>query len=114
MSGSAIEVGGVFFIAESAHLAQSEFQAVRLSCISDDTQGESLEVLWDAEIGPEILADNGWFSIGHSAPDSASERCAGTRTAAERELLQARSGPVSGSIAISHSAQERRNLAGFC
>jgi SNF2 family DNA or RNA helicase len=42
---------------------------VRLSCVEDDAQGESLEVLWDAELDTETLGDDLWPRIGGKAFD---------------------------------------------
>ncbi len=36
---------------------------VRLSCVDDDAQGQTLEVLWDREIDPEILTGEAWEAI---------------------------------------------------
>ena len=33
---------------------------VRLSCLDDDAQGQTLEVLWEAELDAEVLQGNGW------------------------------------------------------
>ena len=45
-----------------------DLQTLSLSCISDDAQGERLEVLWDAEIGAVVLDEDGWRNVGHGAP----------------------------------------------
>ena len=37
---------------------------VRLSCIEDDAQGESLDLLWDAELDAAIVAEDLWSRIG--------------------------------------------------
>jgi hypothetical protein len=42
---------------------------VRLSCIEDDAQGESLEVLWDTELDAEILGSDLWSRIGGGSFD---------------------------------------------
>jgi hypothetical protein len=42
---------------------------VRLSCIEDDAQGESLELLWDAEPDAEVLGDDLWPRIGGNSFD---------------------------------------------
>jgi hypothetical protein len=43
---------------EAADPRGSDLDAISLSCISDDAQGEHLDVLWDAEISPQSLDDN--------------------------------------------------------
>jgi hypothetical protein len=35
-------------------------KVVGLACIDDDAQGESVSVLWDAELDAEVLVDEGW------------------------------------------------------
>jgi ERCC4-related helicase len=68
----------------------------RLSCIADDAQGEQIEVLWDAEIGASILAEDTWANVGRGTPDSPEVLAAHLQavrwrsaTAADRDLLQA-------------------------
>jgi hypothetical protein len=74
----------------------SDLLAIGLSCISDDAQGETLEVLWDAEISPQSLDESGWVQIGRGAPDTPEVLAAHIRavrwnsaSAADRDLLQA-------------------------
>src|SRR5271155_3720934 len=43
-------------------------KALRLACVDDDAQGETAEVLWDAELDGEILGDEGWASVARPAP----------------------------------------------
>jgi hypothetical protein len=69
---------------------------VRLSCIADDAQGEQVEILWDAEIGASVLAEDTWPRVGRGSPDSPEVLTAylrairwGSATAADRDLLQA-------------------------
>ena len=59
--GSFVELRGRPWLVEALHGDETDLQTLSLSCISDDAQGERLEVLWDAEIGatpPLLLADN--------------------------------------------------------
>ena len=42
---------------------------LRLACVDDDAQGESLEVLWDAELDGEVLDAEAWAKIGHKGFD---------------------------------------------
>ena len=37
--------------------------------MADDAQGEALEVIWDAEIGAEVLRDGVWEGIGSNSAD---------------------------------------------
>ena len=70
--------------------------ALRLSCIDDDAQGESVSVLWDAELDAEVLADEGWAAVSKHGTDDPSVFSAylrtlrwNTATAADRNLFQA-------------------------
>jgi hypothetical protein len=51
-SGDFVELRGRRWLVEAAEPIGSDLAVINLSCISDDAQGESLDVLWDAEIGP--------------------------------------------------------------
>jgi hypothetical protein len=37
---------------------------VELACLDDDAQGQHLEVVWELELGTEILNREAWQSIG--------------------------------------------------
>ncbi len=94
--GNFVGLRGRRWLVEEVEADAGPLNFVRLSCISDDAQGEPLEVLWDAEIEPEVLDDSGWARIGHGAPDSPDVLAAHLRavrwnsaTAAERDLFQA-------------------------
>jgi hypothetical protein len=69
--GDFVELRGRRWLVETAVAGDNDLLAVGLSCISDDAQGERLEVLWDAEISPQSLDDNSWRQIGRGAPDTA-------------------------------------------
>jgi ERCC4-related helicase len=94
--GDFVELRGRRWLVEAADPKGSDLAAVRLSCISDDAQGEALEVLWDAEIGAQSLDDDSWRQVGRGVPDTAQVLAAhirairwNTATAADRDLLQA-------------------------
>ncbi len=70
--------------------------SVRLACIDDDAQGESVSVLWDAELDAEILVDEGWANVSKLGTDDPTVFSAylrtlrwNTATAADRNLFQA-------------------------
>ena len=42
---------------------------VRLACIDDDAQGETVELLWDAELDGTILSDEGWAAVAKMGTD---------------------------------------------
>lgn len=37
---------------------------VRLACVDDDAQGQSLDVLWESEVDPQILQAEAWDDLG--------------------------------------------------
>ena len=43
---------------------------VRLSCLDDDAQGTSLQVLWEKEVDARILAEGSWLSNGKRGFDA--------------------------------------------
>jgi SNF2 family DNA or RNA helicase len=75
---SALLVSGAFVRARHRHWLVEEAipppepgdsPLVRLACVEDDAQGESLELLWDAEPDAEILGTDLWPRIGGNAFD---------------------------------------------
>jgi ERCC4-related helicase len=95
-AGSFVELRGRVWLVEAVEGEPGGFQTLSLSCVSDDAQGEQLEVLWDAEVGASLLNDSGWGQVGDGAPDSPEVLAAYLRTirwrsatAADRDLLQA-------------------------
>jgi SNF2 family DNA or RNA helicase len=94
--GSFVEVRGRPWLVESVDDTQRDLTTLKLSCIADDAQGEQIEVIWDAEIAPQVLADDAWNRVGRGAPDSPEVLAAHLRairwrsaSAADRDLLQA-------------------------
>jgi len=94
--GDFVEARGRPWLVEAVDDSDRGLTTVRLSCIADDAQGEQLEVLWDAEIGASVLAEDTWSRVGHGAPDNPEVLAAHLRairwrsaTAADRDLLQA-------------------------
>jgi hypothetical protein len=69
---------------------------IRLACVDDDAQGETVEVLWDAELDGSVLGDEGWAAVAKFGTDDPSVFSAylrslrwNTATAADRNLFQA-------------------------
>ncbi|MGH7098173.1 MAG: SNF2-related protein [Stellaceae bacterium] len=94
--GSFVELRGRPWLVEELRGEPDGLQTLGLSCISDDAQGERLEILWDAEIGAVVLDQDGWRNVGAGLPDRAEVLAAHLRairwrsaTAADRDLLQA-------------------------
>src|ERR1700730_3229395 len=94
--GSFVQLRGRPWVVEALRRDVTDMQTLSLSCISDDAQGERLEVLWDAEIGAAVLDEDRWRNVGQGLPDSPEVLAAHLRTirwrsatAADRDLLQA-------------------------
>jgi hypothetical protein len=94
--GSFVDLRGRPWLVEEVGGEANDLQTLNLSCISDDAQGERLEILWDAEIGAVVLDEDGWGNVGAGLPDRAEVLAAHLRairwrsaTAADRDLLQA-------------------------
>src|ERR1700693_549378 len=69
--GNFVELRGRPWLLEELRGEASDLQTLSLSCISDDAQGERLEILWDAEIGAVALDEDGWRNVGTGLPDRA-------------------------------------------
>ena len=54
--------------------------ALRLACIDDDAQGETVELLWDAELDGSILRGEGWAAVAKNGTDDPSVFSAYLRT----------------------------------
>src|SRR5262245_6831715 len=70
--------------------------ALRLACVDDDAQGETVELLWDAELDGSVLGDEGWSALAKLGTDDPTVFSAylrtlrwNTATAADRDLFQA-------------------------
>src|SRR6202521_954579 len=70
-AGAFVELRGRPWLVEETVKGDGEFESLKLSCIADDAQGEQLEVIWDAEIGPKVLGEDNWQRVGAGGPDSA-------------------------------------------
>src|SRR6516162_6828913 len=78
--GDFVELRGRPWLVEDLRGDGSDLQTLGLSCISDDAQGERLEVLWDAEIGATRLGGDSWQNVGRGLPDGADVLAAHIRT----------------------------------
>jgi hypothetical protein len=95
-TGDFVEVRGRPWLVESVEDKGEGLKALKLACVSDDAQGEPLEVAWSAEIGPQLIADDTWETLGRNGTDNAATFAAylrtltwNTATAADRDLFQA-------------------------
>ena len=50
------------WLVEDERSAGDGLTTLRLACVDDDAQGETVEVLWDAELDGSVLGDEGWAS----------------------------------------------------
>ncbi len=93
--GSFLSLRGREWLVQDIDAATQPY-VVRLACVSDDAQGESAEIILDAEVGAALIDTDPWSAIGKNGTDSASVFAAFLRTlkwksatAAERDLFQA-------------------------
>jgi Helicase conserved C-terminal domain/SNF2-related domain len=94
--GDFVELRGRPWLVEGTEDKGSGLTALQLSCISDDAQGERLDVVWEAEIAPGLLEDDVWARVGQNGADDPAVFAAylrtlkwNTATAADRDLFQA-------------------------
>jgi hypothetical protein len=90
---------------------------IRLACVDDDAQGETIEVLWDAELDGSVLGDEGWATVAKFGTDDPSVFSAylrslrwNTATAADRNLFQA---PNIGSLQFTAGCRRRSGAAHY-
>src|ERR1039458_6953621 len=50
-------------------LAGEQQTLVRISCIDDDSQGTTLDVLWEREIDAQIIQESAWTELGRQGFD---------------------------------------------
>ena len=50
---------------------ENESNLIKLTCVDDDAQGQTLEVLWDKEIDAEVLEAENWENLGKRGFDPA-------------------------------------------
>ena len=74
--GSFVELRGRPWLVEELRGKADDLQTLSLSCITDDAQGERIEVLWDAEIGANgtIVPIDRVIANSTRAPAPTSER----------------------------------------
>ena len=84
------------WLVEGQRSGVENLSALSLACVDDDAQGETADVVWDAELDAEILGDEGWDALSKSGTDDPSVFAAyiralrwNTATAADRDLFQA-------------------------
>ena len=94
--GSFVDIRSRPWLVESIEDRGNGLSILKLSCISDDAQGDQLEVTWNAEIGARVLTDDVWSRIAENGTDDAVTFAAylrtlkwSTATAADRDLFQA-------------------------
>lgn len=54
----------LYLVEQSADpVKEGDSTLVRLACLDDDAQGQTLEVLWEKELDQQVLSDEAWDSI---------------------------------------------------
>src|SRR5262245_25801560 len=94
--GEFVQLRGRTWLVEGAAPSCDGLSPLRLACVADDAQGETLDVLWDAEIAASVHRDDAWEALAAKGTDDpeafgAYLRTVGwnTATAADRDLFQA-------------------------
>lgn len=57
------------YLVEKVSISPGEATLVDLSCLDDDAQGEALSVLWEHELGGQVLEDDGWSGVAQDGFD---------------------------------------------
>ncbi|VXC84520.1 DISARM system SNF2-like helicase DrmD [Sphingomonas sp. AX6] len=94
--GSFVAARGRTWLVDEVPAAQSPLGRYRLSCVDDDAQGETVDLLWGAEIDATLRDEESWANLGARGSDDAAAFAAylrtigwRTATAADRDLFQA-------------------------
>lgn len=94
--GDFVHVRGRRWLVEDERSLGEGLWSLRLACIDDDAQGETVEVVWPAELDAAVLGNDGWETLSRSGTDDPAVFAAylrtlewSTATAADRDLMQA-------------------------
>ena len=95
-AGQFVQVRGRSWLVENAASFDGKYDVIRLACVDDDAQGQTIEVAWLAEIDGAILGDVSFDRIAREGTDDPTTFAAylralewNTATAADRDLFQA-------------------------
>ena len=95
-SGGFVRARGRRWLVEGERDLGGGLSALQVACVDDDAQGETTEIVWQAELDAQMLGDEGWATLARSGTDDPAVFAAylktlhwGTATAAERDLFQA-------------------------
>jgi superfamily II DNA or RNA helicase len=93
--GAFVQLRGRTWLVEGVAPVHDGLSPLRLACVADDAQGETLDVLWDAEIAASVHRDNAWEALAAKGTDDPEAFGAylrtvswSTATAADRDLFQ--------------------------
>lgn len=73
-----LEIGQLVYVRSRRHLVENivpkptptDFTVVDLACVEDDSQGETLRVLWENELDAKILGADDWSAVAKRGFDS--------------------------------------------
>ena len=68
-SGQIVRVRQRHYVVEGAVSSTERLALVRLACLDDDAQGETLEVIWELELDAQIIDTEAWQSVGRKGFD---------------------------------------------
>ena len=94
--GEFVSLRGRRWLVESGGIAGEDIDYLRLACVDDDAQGETVDIVWNAELDAQVLGDEGWDVVARKGCDDPEVFAAylrtlrwGAATAADRDLFQA-------------------------
>lgn len=94
--GDFVQLRGRTWLVEGLAPDHDGMSPLRLACVADDAQGETLEVLWDAEVAATVHREDVWETLALKGADDPEVFGAylrtvawNTATAADRDLFQA-------------------------
>lgn len=70
-TGEMVRVRTRHYVVEDLDVYQGceDRTVAKLACLDDDAQGEQLEVVWESELGAEVLGEEAWDRIGEKGFD---------------------------------------------
>ena len=67
--GAFVQLRGRTWLVEGVAPGHDGLTPLRLACVADDAQGETLDVLWDAEIAASVHRDDAWEALAAKGTD---------------------------------------------
>lgn len=68
--GQIVRIRTRSYLVEDVELTPGYGSVIKLACVDDDAQGDSLEVIWELELDTEIVDESIWKNIGKKGFDN--------------------------------------------